>query len=129
MKSGALDVERLLDYELNSSLRYRRFVSLVLLSDQLGPLKASLLENVIRRSDELFLLDGYAAILMSETGRVGALRAIERYKEAYLDNGDLRFVVTSYPKDGSDRETLLQTARRRLERVKASGRGGVVSSG
>lgn len=126
---GAAELAWILEYELCSASRYRRFVSLIMISDAGGSLTCRMLESLMRRSDELFVLESGTAILMGETEKAGALQAVERYKHAYLGELDLRFAVASYPRDGDAPQTLLSTARRRLDIAQNSLTGAVISSG
>lgn len=126
---GAVGLEWLLRYELTQAARYRRELTLVLVGDGWACCGARLLGGLVRRSDELFVLDSDAAILMSETAKHGALRAIARFKTEYLEEFDLRFAVAAYPNDGKSARGLLQVAHRRLEAARQGGFGAVVSAG
>jgi hypothetical protein len=128
MDYDPVNLEWLLDYELCVAARYRRPVSLIMIGCNDGDLRPKLLGSVMRGSDELFLLEADAAIVLSETEKAGALRAVERYKEAYLDCMDLRFAVVSYPGDGRTMECLLRTACQRMARAKRGSLGAVISS-
>lgn len=120
----------LLDYELRSAERYRRFVSLVsITSDNDSVQYEKLLHDTFRTSDEIFENGGNVFILMAETDVWGALRAIERYKRKCQDVIDIRFSVALYPHDGQAVESLLRHVRRRLDKAKADKLRTVVSSG
>ena len=83
-----------LEYELQASSRYRRYVSVVLLKgvgNGAAHLKDSLSE-IIRNSDASFSFGNYMAILMGETDDTGSLTAIERYKRDMESRG-LTFVL------------------------------------
>lgn len=123
---GSAELEWMLDYELCLALRHQRNVSLVLVSEPAGKLKLGVLGNIIRRADEIFLLRCDAAILMSETPKAGALKAVERLRGACVGHCDLRFAVASYPSDGRLTCLLLNVAHRRLKRACESHRGAVV---
>lgn len=125
---GSTELEWLLDYELCLALRHQRDVSLVLITDNRGDLNLGVLEGLIRRSDELFLFKSDAAILMSETAKSGALKAVERFRKACLGQFDLRFAVATYPGDGRLTGVLLNSVHRRLLRARVSNRAAVVSS-
>lgn len=126
VERSTAELEWLLDYELCLALRHQRNVSLVLMTDVKGELNLGVLEGLIRRSDELFRLRHDAALLMSETSKGGALKAVERYREACLGQYELRFAVASFPNDGRLTGVLLNVAHRRLGRARASLHGTVV---
>jgi hypothetical protein len=118
MLDESAQLEFMLDYELRSSKRYRRPVSLVMVRPLNAPIKLRhLLGPTLRESDQLFEIHDHAAILMGETDREGALAAIARYKEACEGEIDLRFAVASFPEDGSTVHELLATARQRLNKA------------
>jgi hypothetical protein len=81
---------------------------------------------LIRRSDEIFRIRQGIAILMSETSKIAALKAVERYSNACLGQYALRFAVASFPGDGHLTGTVLNAAFRRLNRARASPLGEVV---
>jgi hypothetical protein len=118
-------LHRLLEYEVRSSARYRRFISIVdVACDAGGAGFRSLLADVLRESDEVADQDFGTTILMGETDEAGALAAIRRYKNQYNGSIDIRFGVASFPRDGRSAATLLAVARRRLDRAQASGQPG-----
>ena len=107
-----------LEYELQASSRYRRYVSVVLLKGvgcETPQLKNSLPE-IIRNSDASFSFGNYIAILMSETDDRGSLTAIERYKRDMSSRGyDVRFAYVTYPGDGKTVDDLSRVLMERLE--------------
>lgn len=126
---GAGDLNWLLDYELSSASRHRRTVSLIMVCVVGAGLTARMIKRLIRKSDELFMLGTEAAILMGETELLGALKAVERYKEAYLGELDVRFAVISYPADGEGLQHLLHVVQRRLDMARNAPSGAVISAG
>ena len=117
----------LLDYELRSSARYRRFLSVVSVSYDNGQAGfKDVLSGAIRGSDEVVQFDHGASILMGDTDQAGALTAIERYRDRCDGIMDLRFGVAAYPGDGSDATTLLAIAENRVNEAKAGDAGAVV---
>lgn len=116
----------MLDYELCLALRHQRNVSLVLVTEARGRLRPTVLESIVRRADEIFLLRSDAAILMSETPKAGALKAVDRLRGACVGHCDLRFAVATYPCDGRLTCLLLNVAHHRLKRACDSHRGAVV---
>lgn len=120
----------LLEYEVQSSKRYQRHFSLVMMACGKGSLNCrELLGDIIRGSDELVELDGHASLLMGETDCAGALQAVRRFKDRCNNHIDLRFSVICYPNDGESPAVLLETASRRLEEAKNRGVGALVATG
>lgn len=115
MLKGLKELERLLDYEVRCSKRCRRCISLVVVTATSTSVNLrALLGHVLRESDELFERPPHGMILMGDTDREGALRAIERYKKAYSAQMDLRFGVASFPEDGETVRELLDAGERSL---------------
>ena len=120
---------QLLQYELHGAERYRRFVSLVMVSSDNGlPGVRNYLGTHVRDTDVLANFDHSVAVLMGETDTPGAMIAIERYKELFNNQVDLRFSVVTYPKDGGKPESLVQTAYRRLSEAKSATSGTIVAN-
>lgn len=118
---------RLLEYELLAAERYRRFVSLVMVTSQndLEGLRALLGEHV-RESDVMSNFDHSVAVLMGETDGTGALSAIDRFRKSFDSQIDMRFSVVTYPSDGGKAEGLIDAAYRRLGRARQAVSGAVV---
>ena len=77
-----INLEIFLEYELQASSRYRRYLSVVLLKgvgNGSSYLKDNLFE-IIRTCDASFSYGNYIAVLMGETDEKGSWIAIERYK-------------------------------------------------
>jgi hypothetical protein len=130
MSSWPRELESLLDYEVRSSTRNRRFASLVVVASRNGSVTlANLPRSTIRESDEVFKWEADKVILMGETDKVGALEAVKRYQLNCTDSIDLRFAVSSYPEDGQTASALLRAVQGRIRKAKASRPGAVVSSG
>ena len=123
-------LQRLLQYELRSAERYRRYVSVVMVKtgDTVEQFR-QMLSDTIRDSDELETLDEGAAILMGDTDTDGALCAISRYKQRCGDQLDMRFAIATFPADGREADGLLQAAMRRLDLSSTAGAGAVVTTG
>lgn len=124
-----------MDYEVRTSERYRRYVSLVMLDLRDQGEKSTVpqwLETMrtetIRSSDHVIPLEhsGVVAILMGETSHEGALRALERLQSRYGEAVAIRASVASYPRDGHTSRDLLSVAQRRLYSAMDSGPGTVV---
>lgn len=124
------DLEWMLGYELSSSSRHRRFVSLVMVSstDSRDELER-ILEGAVRDSDISFSMDDGTIVLMGETDTHGALRAVERFQNTIHGTVDVRFSVSSYPTDGKIPAELLDAAHRRLKLARALSSGAVVVEG
>ena len=117
----------LVDYELRSSHRYRRFLAVVSVACDHGRVGfKDIVSDVLRDSDEVVEKDLGAAILMGETDGAGALTAISRYKARCEGAMDMRFGVATYPRDGCDATTLLEVAGGRLEEARMGAFGAVV---
>ena len=107
-----------LEYELQASSRYRRYVSVVLVKEVgsgASHLKDSLSE-IIRNADASFSFGNYIAILMSETDDTGSLTAIERYKLDMKSRGyNVRCAYVTYPGDGKTVDDLNRVLLERIE--------------
>jgi hypothetical protein len=125
------NLDLLLSYELRSASRYRRFASLVMITGagrEAVNIK-ELLTDKIRGCDEFLEIDNCAAVLMSETDRNGALKAIARYKTKCASQVDLRFAVATFPFDGLVPMSIMSNVNKRLNAAKGLDRGAVVSEG
>jgi hypothetical protein len=122
-------LQDVLSYELSCAERYRRFVSLVMVSGTApdGSVRR-MLGDRIRNSDLLAEKNSHLVILMSETDQTGANIAIDRYRQ-YTPDSDLWFSLVTFPQDSGSAESLVQSGERRLERAKRGEPGDVVSSG
>jgi hypothetical protein len=122
-------LEWLLDYELRSSARHRRFVSLVMATPADCQVDLTeLLSDACRETDEVFACRTASAVVMGETDEGQAELAIKRLQQ--MCRGiDLRFALASYPKDGRMPSDLLWIAHRRLNEAKRGSAGAVVASG
>lgn len=122
---------RMLDYEMRSAARYRRFASLVMLWAHSQPCDVhQLLIDEIRSSDEYFASGASGgAIIMGETDSCGALSAINRFRAATGGAADLRFAIASYPSDARDAREMLAVAQRRLLGAQAAPEPGAVVCG
>lgn len=123
IRLGASELERLLDYELRCAKRYRRFVSIVVVTSangcaKLAKIAETLDDDVVRDCDQFFELENGSAILMTETDSAGAIAALERCQTAADRDHDLRSAVVSFPFDGHTAAELLAVAHRRLARAK-----------
>jgi len=122
----------LVDYELNQSVRHRRFFSLVMLAPSNGYNRErfrSVLGDLVRCSDPVFSVNGTVAVLMGETDKNGAVRAVERYQDTVNKALDVRYSVTTFPEDANDTEKLISTGHRRLETAQTFETETVVSRG
>ncbi len=123
----------ILEYELRCSIRYRRYLSLVMMDLSVDSVKREEdmrlnIVSQIRECDQFFAEDGMVAILMSETDPCCALNVVDRLSNSMNGNGEPRFAIVSYPSDGYQAENLLKIAHRRLDRARLLERGAVVSS-
>ena len=119
----------LLQYELHAAERYRRFVSLVMITTGNNAAGlTNLLGDHVRRSDVIADFDSSVAVLMGETDKSDALTAVRRYGNIFDSQIDLRFSVVTYPADGSNPYGLVQTAYRRLSKARDANKGAVVAA-
>ena len=120
MKQTTSMLDWTVEHELQCSRRYRRFLTVVGAEclDTDTKLK-ELLGEILRGSDEIIELNSKGVtVVMAETDRQGALRAIERYHDRFNGAFDIRFGVATFPVDACDRETLMARARSRLLKAK-----------
>ncbi len=118
----------LLQYELNAAERYRRFVSVVMVTSKNGlPGLTNVLGEHIRKSDVMSDFDSSLAVLMGETDKNDALIAVRRYCGVFDNQFDLNFSVVTFPADGANPYGLIQTAYRRLNKAKTTGTGSVIA--
>ena len=123
-------LEWMLDYEIRSSQRYGHRLSLVVMtSGDHRSIPKKMLAGTVRRCDEFFDLGTDSVVLMGETGREGALCAVERFGFTCNGEVDLRFGVASYPEDGDSREVMLEVAKHRLRQALKGTQGPVVTAG
>ena len=114
-----MDLAWILDHELCLAERYRRFVSIALLkANSKADSFPQALRSAARRSDLIFQMrDSVYVVLMSETDRDGATKAISRLLHAG-PAGEKNFSVTSticsYPADGADAVSLLSNGLKSL---------------
>jgi hypothetical protein len=86
-----------------------------------------LLGDTIRDSDGFFISDGEAVLVMGETDRQGAMRAVMRFKDRIDDRCDVRYGVSSYPVDGHTSTELLARGRERVIRARELSWGSLVA--
>jgi hypothetical protein len=115
---SAINLEMFLEYELEASSRYRRYVSVVLfkgVGNGSSHLKDMLSDN-IRSCDASFAYGNYLAVLMGETDDQGSAMAIERYRRNLNGRGmNIYFAAVTYPKDGITVEDLRRILMGRIE--------------
>ena len=130
VRTDFLVLRQMLQYELYAAERYRRVVSLVMVSSDKGRKGLrDFLGTHGRSSDVLAEFENSVAVLMGETDRSGALTAVDRYKDLFDSHMDMRFSLVTFPADGGKADGLIQRGRQRLKKAKASTRGTVVFNG
>ena len=116
--NSCINLELFLEYELQASSRYRRYVSVVLLKgvgNGASHLKDNLSES-IRNCDASFSYGNYIAVLMGETDDAGSRIAIERYRRDMDSRGhEVRFAYVTYPGDGKTVDDLNRVLLQRIE--------------
>ena len=114
----------ILQYELNSAERHRRYVSLMMIH---SPIDQEGLEQTLdihgRNSDVMAQVGDSVAVLMSETDKRDALHAIDRYSEFVEDPFDPLYSVATYPADNHLADALFELAKNRLNKAKSGASG------
>jgi len=131
MQADFIVLRQVLQYELHSAERYRRFVSLVMIStdsESYGRVRKVLCAHV-RNSDLIAGTDGSIVVLMGETDKAGALCALDRYLRLFHNNVELYCSIVTYPSDGGMPDRLIPLAYRRLKAAKSTGPRSVVAAG
>lgn len=127
MIAGSGSLYQMTDYEVRCSERYRRFFSLVLMASSNEAFEFwTQLGRSLRNSDEFTDFNGHAALLMGETDKNAAMKAVKRLRKKCNSSAGIRFSVTSYPEDGTNSSDLFRTALERLERAKSGDVGTVI---
>jgi hypothetical protein len=118
-----------LSYELSCAERYRRFVSLVMVTGPAkdGPVRRVLADK-IRNSDLIAEKNSHLVILMSETDGSGAQVAINRFLQFGGENR-LWFSLVTFPQDTGTAESLVRLGEQRLQRSSGGPLGGTISAG
>lgn len=116
-------------YELACAERYRRFVSLVMVTERSnGEQLVNVLTDRVRDSDLVVEKNSTFLILMSETDQNGAKTAISRFVDRDGDVHDFRFSLVTYPNDSGNARSLLEAGERRLLKASEGQAGDIVSS-
>ncbi|MGI6455149.1 MAG: hypothetical protein ACOX5R_05945 [bacterium] len=126
------ELEKLVDYEIRCAKRYRRFISIAMISDRYNSHREEkfIQEHCVRDCDQLYRLEAGSAIVMTETDKPGALHALRRLQHSCLEDLDLRAAVVTFPFDGFSADELMLNILRRMERAKKlSARNAIVMQG
>lgn len=116
------------NYELACAERYRRFVSLVMVTAGSPDGGARhVLADKIRSSDLLAEKNSHLVILMSETDGNGAQIAINRYK-TQASTQPLCFSLVTFPHDTGNADDLMEAGERRLRQASEQGPGAIVGA-
>ncbi len=131
MAKGRENLEWLLDYELRCAERYRRYVSVVMMAaeGQSGAQLLQLLNDQVRKSDEVFDLEYGTAILMGETDLPDSLRAIQRFRGYCEGNVELKCAIASYPEDRGSARDMVAALYRRIQTAAKGENGTIVTNG
>ncbi len=109
------EFRRLLDRELLNAARHRHYISVILVRPSEKVDMGRLLEEFSRGTDDIAEIGGAIAVLMTQTDREHACRAVDRCKQ-YCDGvEDLHHTVVVYPEDAGTASGLLAVGRQRLE--------------
>jgi hypothetical protein len=126
----ATQFSTLLNYELHSANRYRRFVSIVAIGTTNGIPEElpKVMHEATRDVDVLLQGQDQWTILMPETDTRGVMAAIKRYisRSGQLD---LRYGAASFPADALDEDELLSVAFKRLENARRQPETVIVAEG
>jgi hypothetical protein len=117
-----INLDVFLDYELQASSRYRRYVSVVLLkgAGNGSSYLKDIISDCIRTCDAAFAYGNYIAVLMGETDDKGSRLAIERYKKNLSTRGhQAHFASVTYPGDGTTADDLSRLLWQRIEESKS----------
>lgn len=112
----------MLDYEVESAKRYRRYVSLAFVHIEAAnrklqrePCAGTLRHEDFRSTDRLYAAgDQTLAVLMGETDGPGAMCALQRLQRLYDGAFVMQYSVASYPADGRSPRELITAAGRGL---------------
>ena len=119
-----------LEYQIRLALRYRHFVSLVMITNGYGNTDIRrLLGQTVRDCDRFFDLKDESAIVMPCTSQSEARIAVNRYKKTSDAAVDLKFSIVSYPSDATTSTTMLETAKQLMSRARRSGFSVVTKDG
>ena len=117
-----LAFEWVLDHQVQLAMRYRYFISIIMVANGDGKISIRrLLGQTIRDCDRFFDLKEESAILMPHTSQDEACVAVDRYKEKCNDAVDLHFSIVSYPADATTATTMLKTSKRLISKARRSG--------
>ena len=127
MCSIAKEMNSLLAYEVSQSRRHLRYLSLVMLRlNEAGPKLASLLRGGVRESDSVFFSDNVGVMLMGQTHKTDAIKAMKRFRDEFCDCFDVRSAVSSFPDDGKGPKELVNVLQRRLKNAMELDHGAIV---
>lgn len=117
-----LTFEWVLDYQIQLAMRYRYFVSIVMVTNGDGKIPIRrLLGQTVRACDQFFDLKEESAIVMPYTSQDEACVAVNRYKKKSHGAVDLHFSIVSYPADATTAATMLKTSKRLISKARQSG--------
>ncbi len=117
-----LTFEWVLDHQIQLAMRYRYFISIVMVTNGKGKISIRrLLGQTVRDCDLFFDLDEESAILMPHTSQDEAYVAVNRYKEKCNDAAAPHFSIVSYPADATTAATMLETSKRLISKARHSG--------
>lgn len=126
--SDQLAFEWVLDCQIQLAMRYRYFMSIVMVTNNSGGISIrSLIGQTVRDCDLFFDLKEECAIVMPHTSRDEAYRAVNRYEKKCNGTFDLHFAIVSYPEDATTATTMLEAAKRLISKARESGFSVVVN--
>ncbi len=121
-------VEWLVRYEVRSSKRYRRRMSIALIASTASSngFLHRYLSDAFRDSDQVFRRNGHTCVIMGETDREGCVKAMRRCRQKLNDPSFCCGVVT-FPEDGHHMAFLMNEVEQRLSRATQGEEEGVVA--
>lgn len=118
MCSNPEELGLFLTYEVKQSMRHRRYLSLAMLHlNGTGPKLGSLLRRGVRESDWTFFSHDTAVVLMGQTHKTDAIKAVNRYRNDFGDRFDIRASVSTFPDDGRCSKDLINVLEQRLKKA------------
>ncbi len=111
-----MNLTELLEYELNSAIRYQRYLSVAIIASNktFRPELIKLMNKQVRSSDAAFFSGNAVVLLMAETELTDALHAINRHLDHLPQNDNMLISAAAYPKDGLSDKELMQALAVRL---------------
>ncbi|NQU43538.1 hypothetical protein HQ520_09640 [bacterium] len=117
MREAPCNLEWLVDHELKTAKRYRRFLSLMILEPPENTVAATRpVTGILRETDVYFSFpNGLVVLVMSETDPDGARSTLARCKRIGALPPETRYGLASFPDDNLNSREFLATGFHRLQ--------------